>query len=142
MSRCALAFAVVAGGLLAACSGGGGGGGGGNPTEPNPPGQPSAVTVELDEFSYSPRSVTIEPGQTVRWVMRGSDPTHTVTATDGAFDSGFVFDAPGASFQRTFSEADRGETFNYSCATHSDCCDMKGSIRVGANAPPPNPGYE
>ncbi|HUP42909.1 MAG TPA: metal-binding protein, partial [Thermoanaerobaculia bacterium] len=83
MARATLAFALAAGGVLVAC--GGGGGGGGTPTDPNPPSNPSVVTVELNEFAYEPRSVTIQPGQTVRWVMRGSDPTHTVTAIDGAF---------------------------------------------------------
>jgi plastocyanin len=139
MSCRALVIVLTAGAILAACGGGGGGGGG--PTDPNPPGTPAVVTVQLDEFAYDPRSVTIDPGQTVRWVLGGSDPTHTVTEIDGAFDSGFAFDTPGAAFQRTFTEADRNKTFNYACATHSDCCDMKGSIRVGDTAPPPNPGY-
>ena len=143
MSRRVVLFTLAAGALLVACSGGGGGGGGGGtPTDPPPPAPPQTVTIELDEFTYSPRSVTVEPGQTVRWVMRGADPTHTVTALDGAFDSGFAFDAAGDAFQHTFTEADRGKTYNYSCATHSDCCDMKGSVRVGQSAPPPNPGYE
>jgi plastocyanin len=133
--------ALVVGGLLAAC-GGGGGGGGGNPTDPPPPGGGTVVTVELDEFTFQPRSVTVEPGQRVRWVLRGSDTTHTVTALDGSFDSGFAFNTPGATFERAFTEADRGTTFNYNCASHADCCDMKGSVRVGSNAPPPNPGYE
>lgn len=139
MTRAIVAFAFGAGTLLAGC--GGGGGGGGSPTDPNPPSNPSVVTVELTEFAYEPRSVTIQPGQMVRWVMRGSDPTHTVSAIDGAFDSGFVFTAAGTTFERTFGEGDQNRTFNYSCATHSDCCDMKGSVRVGENAPPPNPGY-
>lgn len=142
MSRRVVVFTLAAGALLVAGScGGGGGGGGGTPTDPPPPAPPQAVTIDLTEFAYSPRSVNIEPGQTVRWVLRGSDRTHTVTEIGGAFDSGFAFNAPGATFQRTFGEADRNKTFNYRCATHSDCCDMKGSIRVGQGAPAPNPGY-
>jgi plastocyanin len=132
-----LVSALVVGGLLAAC----GGGGGGYPTAPNPPGGGAVVTVELEDFVYQPRSVTVEPGQTVRWILRGNDTTHTVTAIDGSFDSGFAFTAPGATFQRAFTEADRGKTFNYDCSSHTDCCDMKGSVRVGADAPPPSPGY-
>ncbi len=135
-----LALALTSCALLVAC-GGGGDGGGGTPTQPPPPGDGSVVTVNLTEFDFSPRQVTIEPGQTVRWVMRGNDPSHTVTARDGAFDSGFAFDSAGATFEHTFTAADDGETFEYACVSHQDCCDMKGSVRVGEDAPAPDPGY-
>lgn len=123
--------------LALACGGGGGGGG---PTAPPAP-NPQAVTVELSEHSFSPKSITIQPGETVAWVMRGSDPTHTVTALNGAFDSGAVFTASGATFRRTFSAAESGQIFEYRCQAHADCCNMRGSVRVGADAPPPGPGY-
>ena len=125
--------------LALACGGGGGGGGPTAPPAPNP--QPQAVTVELSEHSFSPKQITIQPGETVAWVMRGSDPTHTVTALNGAFDSGAVFNASGATFRRTFSAADSGRTFEYRCQAHADCCNMRGSVRVGSDAPPPGPGY-
>lgn len=128
--------------IMTACGGGGGGGGGtGSPTAPPPPSGPSVVTVEVREHVFDPRSVTIQPGQTVRWVYRGQDPTHTVTARDGAFDSGFVFDQQGNTFEHTFGAGTDGQTFEYSCLSHSACCDMKGSVRVGSNAPAPDPGY-
>ena len=123
--------------LVLACGGGGGGGG---PTAPPAP-NPQAVTVELSEHSFSPKQIVIQPGETVAWVMRGSDPTHTVTALNGAFDSGAVFTAPGATFRRTFSAADSGRTFEYRCQAHAVCCAMRGSVRVGSDAPPPGPGY-
>jgi plastocyanin len=138
MNRHSAVLALAACITLAAC---GGGGGGGTPTQPDPPGSPNVITVELNEFAYSPRQLTIEPGQTVRWVLMGSDPSHTVTARDGAFDSGLTFQDTGDVFQRTFSTSEAGQTFEYACASHSDCCDMKGSIRVGENAPAPDPGY-
>lgn len=119
--------------LLISC----GGGGGSSPTEPR---VPNVVTIQVKENTYEPRSVTIEPGDTVRWVMAGSDPTHTVTARDGAFDSGTVFTGAGAAFERRFNAA--GVTYEYSCKEHSDCCNMKGSIRVGAAAPPPGNDYD
>lgn len=131
-----LAAAALAAPVVIAC---GGGGGGSSPTEP-PPAGPKTVTVQVTENTYQPRSVTIEPGDTVRWVMAGSDPTHTVTALDGAFDSGTTFTSPGATFERRFDQ--NNATFNYSCQAHADCCDMKGSVRVGSNAPRPSPGYE
>lgn len=111
-------------------------GGGSSPTETGP----KTVTITVKDFAYEPRSVTINPGDTVRWTLQGSDLTHTVTSIKGVFDSGKVFTSSGATFERTFSEAN--QTFEYSCKTHKDCCDMKGSIRVGEAAPPPDPGYQ
>src|SRR5688500_3110300 len=115
--------------VLGATCGGGGGGGGGGPTDPGP--VAATATVELFDNSYSPRSVTVNPGDTVSWVLRGNDRTHTVTAIDGAFDSGAVFNQPGATFRRTFNEA--GRTFEIRCAAHADCCNMRGSVRVGSS---------
>ena len=143
MKRSSLVSALAVCAVLAAC-GGGGGGGGGTPTQPNPPNppaDPNVVTVNLTEFDFNPRRVTVEPGQTVRWVLQGSDPTHTVTARDGKFNSGNSLRNPGDSFEHTFTAADNDQTFEYSCATHSDCCDMKGSVLVGSGAPAPDPEY-
>jgi plastocyanin len=123
--------------LVPACSGGGGSGGG---TPTAPPG-PQTVVVEVRDFTFEPRSVTVNPGDTVRWRFVGSDTTHTVTATGGVFDSGFVFTSPGATFERTFTEAELDMTFEYRCVSHHECCAMQGSVRVGASAPPPSPGY-
>jgi plastocyanin len=114
-----------------------GGGGGYSPTEPR--GGPKTVTINVIDFAFEPRSVTINPGDTVRWVMQGSDLHHSVTALNGAFDSGAVFTSAGATFERTFSEANK--TYEYYCKMHRDCCNMKGSILVGEAAPPPDPGY-
>ncbi|MFP3939558.1 MAG: hypothetical protein ACLF0P_04570 [Thermoanaerobaculia bacterium] len=125
--------------LLAGC---GGGGGDGSPTAPpNPDPGPGAATVEVHDSFFEPRSVTIEPGTTVRWVRRGQLSNHTVTARDGSFDSGFAFGQSGATFEHTFGAETDGRTFEYSCVTHEACCDMKGSVRVGQDAPAPDPGY-
>lgn len=133
-----LALTLAASLAVFSCGGGGGGGygGGGSPTEP-PPAQVHTVTVK--DNSYEPKSITIEPGDTVRWVFTGIDGTHTVTALNGAFDSGTVFTASGATFERRFEA--RG-TWDYSCKAHKQCCLMQGSVRVGSGAPPPSPGYE
>ena len=114
-------------------------GGGSSPSEPRGSGA-KTVTVVVKDNSYEPRTVTLNPGDTVRWVMQGSAPDHTATALNGAFDSGTALAAPGGVFERRFSEAN--QTFDYSCKAHKDCCDMKGSIRVGDSAPAPTPGYE
>ena len=134
------AVAVVAAGPSCG-GGGGGGGGGGTPTEPIPAPQPSVVTVDVVDDAYDPQSITIQPGDTVRWVFAGTHAGHTVTERNGAFDSGFVFESPGDTYERRFPDPDEGLTFEYSCVTHRDCCGMRGSVRVGNNAPPPSPGY-
>jgi plastocyanin len=126
--------------LLAAC--GGGGGGGSTPTQPpGPTTTPQTITIQVMDNQYSPKHVTINPGDTVRWVMAGTDYVHTVTAANGSFDSGAVFTAPGAVYERKFDTTTSGQTFEYSCKVHYGCCQMAGAVQVGANAPPPKTGY-
>jgi plastocyanin len=99
------------------------------------------VEVEVRDSLFEPKSVTIRPGDTVRWTFRGSVSGHSVRAENGSFDSGFVFDRDGAVFQRTFGAELDGQTFEYRCVSHFVCCAMQGSVRVGDSAPPPQPGY-
>jgi plastocyanin len=68
--------------------------------------------VVIREFLYQPNPVEVESGTTVIWT--NEDPTpHTVTATEGAFDSEFM--ARGDTFSLTF---DIPGTFDYFCAFH------------------------
>lgn len=106
-----------------------------------PGGEDGVVVVSVQDNAFSPKSVTIQPGDTVRWELTGRDTSHNVTAMSGAFESGFVFTSTGAFFERTFPESEDGETFEYSCTTHQACCQMQGSILVGADASPPTDGY-
>jgi len=101
----------------------------------------NVVTVEVRDNSFVPQSVQINPGDTVRWVLTGSDLSHTTTAMDSTWNSGFAFQAAGATFEQTFTAGDNNQTFEYSCSTHATCCQMQGSIQVGENAPAPRPGY-
>lgn len=121
----------------------GGGGGSSSPSEPPPPGGGGGEVVEvnLDDFEFDPKQVRIEPGDTVRFVLRGTDPNHTATANDGRFASGMIFQEPGDSFEVDFTNADNNMTYEYQCVSHEQCCNMRGSILVGSNAPPPAPGY-
>jgi len=133
--KCYCFMALAAGLLVAAC----GGGGGSSPTTPAPAPMPKTVTVQIQDFQYSPKDIQINPGDTVQWVLAGPTHIHTVTATDGSFDSGFIFTATGATYSRTFTQS--GTTVRYQCKSHYVCCGMAGSIQVGSNAPPPPPGY-
>jgi plastocyanin len=137
LRRITLVIACAAG--VAAC--GGGGGGGGTPTSPPPPPGPTITTVEIRDNQFSPRSVTIRPGDTVRWIFRGSVPGHTVTAENASFDSGQVFTQDGVTFERTFGAELENQTILYRCVSHYVCCQMQGSVRVGEGAPDPGPGY-
>lgn len=109
---------------------------------PSPPGGGGEVTVvQVLDNSFSPQRVHIQPGDTVRWVLSGSAPNHTVTATNNAFDSGLTLQTQGATFERTFTAAENDRTFEYYCISHQSCCAMQGSVQVGNNAPDPQPGY-
>jgi plastocyanin len=96
---------------------------------PSPAAPPStvppagAVVVHIKDFAYKPESVTIRPGQSVRFVEDDETP-HTVTATDKSFDSGNL--DKGRSWTHTF--ASEG-TYAYLCAYHPY---MKGKVVVKA----------
>jgi plastocyanin len=127
------AAAAVGLALLSSC--GGGGGGGSMPTEPSA----KTVMVTIADFAYNPKTVMINPGDSVQWVLSGTDYMHSVTAEDGSFNSGFTFTHTGATFTQTFNTA--GVTVNYHCMTHWVSKGMQGAVQVGDNAPPPKPGY-
>jgi plastocyanin len=96
-------------------------------------------TVQVGEYFFSPRNVTVVPGTTVRWVLVGQMTDHTVTADGGAFDSGLSLQSPGATFEHLFTAADEGKVFDYFCQSHAACCDMRGTVTVGAGAEDPAP---
>mgnify|MGYP000097148957 CR=1 FL=1 len=91
---------------------------------PAPPAaaQSGGAEVEVVDFAFEPAMVTIEPGTTVTWTNAGERP-HTVTADDGAFDSGRL--DPGEQFSVTFDEPG---TFTYFCGFHPE---MQGTVMVG-----------
>jgi plastocyanin len=117
---------------------GGGSGGGAAPTPkpspkptPTPPPAPGAEAVTVVDFDFRPGTVDVPAGATVVWSNDGVAP-HTVTATDGSWDSGMV--APGDAFRRRF---DAPGTYEYLCAFHPD---MTGTVRVsGSSQAAPQP---
>jgi plastocyanin len=91
--------------------------------------QPGSGEVAILDFDYAPQVLQVPVGTTVRWINQGVAP-HTVTATDGSFDSGFL--STNDSYTRTFAEA---ATIQYLCAIHPA---MVGTVVVGdATGPPP-----
>ena len=70
--------------------------------------------VSIDDFAFSPASLTVEAGSTITWTNDQSSP-HTITADDNSFDSGSI--AQGEQFAQTF---DTPGTFTYHCSIHPD----------------------
>ena len=135
---------LLAGALLVAGVVNCGGGGSDSPSTPTAPPPPPGIqvfTVQVQDFQFDPKSIRINPGDTVRWVLQGQDSTHTSTARDMTWDSEFVFQEVNDAFEWTTTDADNNQTFEYKCFTHENSHEMKGSILVGDNAPAPDPGY-
>ena len=102
------------------------------PTTPNPGGQmpsplPSGtVGVTIQDFTFSPASLTIKAGTSVRWTNNGPS-AHTTVSDMGVWTSG-VLSPPGSgggvyggggsaggTFDFTFTQPG---TFPYHCAIH------------------------
>lgn len=86
-------------------------------------GQSIATTqvVNIENFQFSPVSLTINLGESVKWTNLDST-THTVTSDTGVWDSQNI--APGASFSRTFN---KDGSYAYHCKIHPS---MTGTIVV------------
>src|SRR5215212_5397318 len=88
--------------------------------------QGKTTTVSIKDVAFNPSNTTIAPGTTVTWV-NNDQTAHTVTANDGAFDSGTL--QPGQSYSFAF---DKAGTYAYHCNIHPD---MTATITVsGASA--------
>jgi len=68
--------------------------------------------IRIESFAFHPSSLTLPAGTTLRWTNYDLD-YHTVTATDGSFDSDNI--QRGQSYQRTFNVPG---TYSYFCQPH------------------------
>ena len=82
---------------------------------------PSSAQVTIDNYAFKAPSITIAPGTVVSWKNLDDDP-HTVTATDGSFDSNGL--AQGDTFSHKFVKAG---TYQYYCKVHPM---MRGTVIV------------
>lgn len=80
------------------------------PVTPERDGQSSVV--QITNFTFNPGDIHVRAGTRVRWV-NGDQLEHSVTATDGSFESGLI--SPGHAFERLF---DRPGTYAYHCTPH------------------------
>lgn len=98
----------------------------------NPTGSPSGTTpegtpiqthnIELRSFTFSPSTLTIQPGDTVIWTNYDSS-EHTITSDTGNELASELF-SKGETYSHTFNTIG---TFDYHCGIHPS---MKGTIIV------------
>lgn len=90
------------------------------PVEVPEPEEPGDIAVETGDDFFAPRSLTVPVGTTVSWTNTGSR-DHTVTASDGSWDSDPLCPTtaecldPGQTFRYTF---DKPGTVPYFCKLH------------------------
>jgi plastocyanin/FtsP/CotA-like multicopper oxidase with cupredoxin domain len=106
----------------------------GMPCPPLPTGGGSGGThdISIVDFAFSPATISIAVGDTIRWTNTGSS-DHTATSNPGtagctpasmeSFDSGTL--SNGGTFNHTFTMAG---TFAYHCEIHG--CGMSGTVTV------------
>lgn len=117
-SHVRIGTAALAAALLAACSEHQ------DLTQP-PPGAGQVVEVQLVDFAFVERNVTVEVGTTVRW--RNTTPTfHTVTPEGHTTWNEFQTSSPGETFDVTFNSAG---TYPFFCQPHR-VIDMVGTVTV------------
>jgi plastocyanin len=72
----------------------------------------AAVTVAVDNFSFTPKEITVAAGTTITWINHDDVP-HTVVSTDKKFRS----KALDTDDQFSFTFTDAG-TYAYFCSVH------------------------
>jgi plastocyanin len=82
---------------------------------------PPPREVTMPGKAFAPSAIDVLTGTNVTW-RNGDRITHTVTADDDSFESGFI--RPGGAFSRTFAKTG---TYAYHCTIHKF---MRGTVRV------------
>ena len=90
---------------------------------PAGPARAQEASVSAIDNEFDPAQLDVDAGTTVTWTNNGESP-HTVTASDGSFESGNL--DPGQSFSYTFDQA--GD-FSYICDYH-ESDGMVGAVTV------------
>jgi plastocyanin len=102
---------------LAACSSGGGAtsttAGSSSAATGGGSGSSSAHTIMIQNFAFSPKTITVTPGATIT-VTNHDNVAHTVTSSKAGFDTGNIM--PGAS--KTFTAPMSAGTYAYICSIH------------------------
>lgn len=98
--------------------------------------QAETVVVEMEDHEFSPKEVTVNPGDTVQWVNKESRQYHSVwfKQEDPDRENPKLFSKkfwPGDDpYERTFKEP--GD-YPYICKEHIEGHDMRGVVHVVAD---------
>jgi plastocyanin len=84
--------------------------------------QNAAANVTIDNFTFSPKVLTVPKGTVVQWINHDDIP-HVIASADKKFKKSPPLDTD-QSFSHTFSESG---TYEYFCAIHST---MTGTVIV------------
>jgi plastocyanin len=116
---------VLASLLLAACSGGGNPAAPGNtnPGGGQPPAPQDGNTITLTASAFSPSTLTVAVGTTVRWVNSGAG-AHTITPDGHTRWQTVNTSSAGEALAHNFTVAG---TFRFLCSLHAG---MSGSVTV------------
>jgi amicyanin len=99
----------------------------GSTTTPQTP-VPGGTTVTIQNFAFSPPTMTISQGTTVTWMNQDTAPHQVVNDASGSNAEGAIFKSPvipqGGSYSFTFNIPG---TYPYHCSIHPT---MKGTITV------------
>jgi plastocyanin len=74
--------------------------------------QPAAISITIDNFSFTPKEITVSKGTTITWVNHDDVP-HTVVSPDKKFKSRALDTDEKFSF--TFTDSG---TYGYFCSVH------------------------
>ena len=89
---------------------------------------PGATTVMIQDFAFSPASITVTKGTTVAWVNQDAANHQIINDAQGSITQGALFSSnalqKGASYSFTF---DTPGTYPYHCAIHPT---MKATVTV------------
>jgi plastocyanin len=107
--------------------------------QPTPAKPTTVTTIGAYDNRFSPQTINVQPGTTVRWENYGQH-NHTITAKDDSWDSGDI--KPGATYSATFKHPG---TYYYYCRHHTQD-KMQGVVVVGssssgARSSSPSSGY-
>ena len=149
-------WVLVLGLLLVACSSSDDGGDGDGNPNPSPAPNPNEAVLTIQNFTFSPANLAVNPGQTVRVRNQDGSMGHSVTSQSAprTFTPGGV---AGVSFntgiftgEATFTipgNAPAGTIIPYYCIPHTSQMRNTGVITVRASGDPtpvptdPPPGY-
>jgi len=109
--------------VSAGCSSAGPAAPAGPAASPAPASSGTAAAVTIQNFAFSPATITVKPGTTVTWTNQdGASHTITSDSTPAAFSSATL--ANGATYQFTFTAPG---TYPYHCSIHPS---MTGTVVV------------